>query len=253
MTALLTGSAQASKAAADNMVLVPGGDVWIGSNDGSDAEKPQHAVNVPAFFIDPVPVTNAMFREFVTDTHFVTEAERIGAAWGYANGDYRQVAALSWRSYATTDRDDHPVVLVSWHDAVTYAAWAKKRLPTEIEWEKAARGGLHQKLYPWGDDAPEGRCNWRRAAADIPPTSDVRAFEANSYGLYDVVGNVWQWCSDAFVASYSPSSEAAPGLRSRRGGAWNVIQPFRLRCANRGAMQPTMAAPNVGFRCALSI
>lgn len=233
-------------------VLIPGGEFWIGSNDGADAEQPRHIEMIKEFRMDATPVTNAMFRFFVEDTGYVTEAERTGAAWGYNRNEYMLVPNLSWRRFADADRDDHPVVLVSWHDAVTYATWARKRLPTEIEWEAAARGGLDGSLYPWGDADPTGRCNWRQQATEVPPTSSVHTYAANGYGLYDMVGNVWQWCADDFRPCYGATAVSPPGLKARRGGAWNVIQAFRLRCANRGAMDASMAAPNVGFRCASS-
>jgi sulfatase modifying factor 1 len=236
----------------ETMKPIPGGEVLIGSMDGSEAERPVRRVIVTPFLLDTSLVTNAAFREFVDATGYVSEAERAGFAWGYADGEYQRVKGLSWRSYAN-DRDSHPVVLVSWNDALTYATWLKKRLPTEIEWEAAAKAGAEEALYPWGSDSPDGRCNWKQAAASIPPTTPVAHFAPNAYGLYDMVGNVWQWCADDFTTSYATHLPAQPGLKCRRGGAWNVIQAFRLRCANRGAMNMSMTAPNVGFRCAQSL
>jgi formylglycine-generating enzyme len=241
------------------MVLVPAGKFSMGSKDGGEFESPIHQVNLDDFWMDETPVTNASFARFVKETGHQTEAEKVGEAWGYHNGQYALIPNLSWQTYATSDRDNHPVVLVSWHDAFTYAQWAGKRLPTEAEWEKAARGGLEDRIYPWGNQEPNGRqCNFAQTPLDIPPTTDVKQFSPNNYGLYDMVGNVWQWCSDWYESDHyqhsllnQPTGGESGTHRVRRGASWNVIQSFRLRCANRGAFAPNQVAPNVGFRCVL--
>src|SRR5205807_505008 len=138
-----------------NMVVIPGGPFQMGSSDGGEFERPVHEVVLDDFWMDTIPVTNRQFLRFVQETDYVTEAERQGKAWGYDGGQFHQSHGLSWLNLAH-DRDDHPVVLVSWRDATAFARWAKKRLPTEAEWEKAARGGLIGKMYPWGDAAPNG-------------------------------------------------------------------------------------------------
>jgi len=199
--------------------------------------------------MDQTPVTNAQFADFVRATQYQTQAEQRGYAWGWRAGCYSQLQGLSWRSYCTEKRAAHPVLLVSWNDAKAFASWKGKRLPTEFEWEAAAAMGSQGKLYPWGDSPPDDtRCNWRRAPADPPPTTAVDAFQPNDLGLFDMVGNVWQWCEGELPAESSGGTTLA---RPRRGGAWNVIQDFRLRCSNRGALPADMAAPNIGFRCAL--
>ncbi len=238
------------------MVLVPAGAFLMGSEAGGEFERPVHEVYLDAYWMDETLVTNCQFGEFVKATNHVTEAERAGAAWGYRAGRYRAIAGLSWRSYATPDRLEHPVLLVSWEDASAYARWAGKCLPTEAQWERGARAGREQQAYPWGSEEPDGtQCNFARQPAEIPPTTPVRAFPTNDFGLYDLVGNVWQWCEnwyqpDAYSVDPSMSPvESAGTHRARRGGAWNVIQPFRLRTANRGALDPHATAPNVGFRC----
>jgi formylglycine-generating enzyme required for sulfatase activity/Fe-S cluster biogenesis protein NfuA len=232
----------------------------MGSETGGEFERPVHEVFVDAYWIDETLVTNGEFAEFVEATGHVTEAERAGAAWGYREGRYRAVAGLSWRGYAAPDRVDHPVLLISWEDASAYARWAGKCLPTEAQWERAARAGREQQAYPWGEEEPDGtQCNFARDPAEIPPTTPVRAFPTNDFGLYDLVGNVWQWCvnwyqPDSYSVDSSMSSAGSDGThRARRGGAWNVIQPFRLRTANRGALDPHATAPNVGFRCVCPI
>lgn len=242
------------------MLPVGAGPFTMGSTEGGEFERPLHVVELDAFWIDITPVTNSAFAEFVEATGFRTTAEKEGAAWGYSAGRYKKMARLSWRAYATPERNQHPVVLVSWEDAADYAAWAGKVLPTEAQWEKAARGGLESGLYPWGDATPDGsQSNFARAAEEMPGTSPVASHSPNGYGIYDMVGNVWQWCGDWYGADYyaqsplrNPAGPSTGETKSRRGGAWNVIQPFRLRVANRGALPPQSVAPNLGFRCVWS-
>jgi formylglycine-generating enzyme len=239
------------------MVLIPAGPFRMGSEQGAEFETPIHEVFLDDFWIDQAPVTNQQFARFTADTRYVTDAERAGQAWGYRNGSFSMIRGLNWSTYSTADRALHPVLLVSWHDAAAYCAWAGKRLPTEAEWEKAALGGCNHRLYPWGDEIPNGdQSNFARSPAALPPTTPVMQFPPNAYGLYDMVGNVWQWCADwygenayAAASTRNPTGPENGSTRIRRGGSWNVIQPFRLRCANRGAALPSGAAPNIGFRC----
>lgn len=245
----------------EGMVLIPGGPFIMGSVKGSDSERPVHEVVLDEFWMDSTPVTNSEFARFAELTGYRTSAEIRGKAWGLTDGRYTDLPGLCWRTYATPDRENHPVVFVSWEDASSYARWAGKRLPTEAEWEKAARGGLLNANYPWGDADPDGsQCNFAKAPLKTPPTTSVMEFPPNGYGLYDMVGNVWQWCIDYFAEDYyllspnvNPSGPQRGLHRVRRGGSWNVIQPFRLRCANRGAMDPFSAVPNLGFRCVAPI
>ena len=241
------------------MRIIDKGTFYRGSEKWGPYESPLRYIHLEAYFLDNNLVTNAQFLAFSEATDYITDAERYGAAFGYNDGEHKQIAGLSWRTYAIEDRMDHPVVLVSWNDAAAYAAWAGKRLPTEAEWEKAARGGLENALYPWGNEKADGsQSNFGKAPAPLPPTTPVGSFEPNGYGLYDMVGNTWQWCNDWYEAEYyakspekNPQGASEGMLKVRRGGSWNVIQPFRLRCANRGAAKPDTAVPNMGFRCAL--
>lgn len=227
------------------MIFVPAGRYKVGCDDGADAERPRREIALCAFRIDATPVHNRAFDAFVSATGYITEAERRGSAWSWSEGAYHEVPGASWRSCATGDRREHPVVLVTWRDAAAYAAWRGARLPTEWEWEAAAQGGLN-RLFPWGPNSPDGsQCNWAQKPSSAPPTTPVTRFPPNDFGLYDMVGNVWQWCQNEF--------DADGALRARRGGAWNVVQDFRLRCSNRGALPPDACAPNLGFRCASSV
>lgn len=245
-----------SVGACSGMVLIPRGPFLMGSDEGSEAERPIHEVWLESFYMDEALVTNLQFSEFVKEAGYETTAERAGGAWGWKAGQYCLVDELCWRTYATPDRGHHPVVLVSWYDAQAFADWAGKELPTEAQWEKAARGGLVAR-YPWGDDPPINQCNFAQPPTEHPGTSAVKSFSPNEYGLYDMVGNVWQWSADSYGPYEKSTNELdrdpSNSLRVRRGGAWNVIQPFRLRCSNRGAMDARSAVPNVGFRCVTNL
>ena len=241
-----------------NMALIPGSDFEMGAKGWGEFESPVHPVFVKDFLLDAAQVTNRQFRLFAEATAYVSTAEQKGWAWGYRDGKPAEILGLCWKTYATHDRDEHPVILVSWHDAAAYAKWAGKRLPTEAEFEKAARGGLSGKLYPWGDEQPTDRlCNFGKEAFDVPPTTPVGHFPPNGYGLFDMCGNVWNWCSDWFSENYytnspaeNPSGAASGATKVRRGASFNIMQTFRLRCSNRGAYLPDNYAINIGFRCA---
>jgi sulfatase modifying factor 1 len=241
-----------------SMVLIPAGSFRMGSANGSPAELPEHVVELDEFLIDATPVTNRAFARFAFASGYRTEIERAGSAWAIHEGRFQNVRDLSWRTYATPDREDHPLILVTWNDAQAYCEWAGLRLPTEAEWEKATRGGLDSATFPWGDAVPNGtQSNFAGIPADTPATKPVGQYRPNGFGLHDMVGNVWQWCSDWYSDTYyaqssvkNPAGPAMGVTKIRRGGAWNVIQPFRLRCANRGAMLPSETAMNMGFRCA---
>jgi formylglycine-generating enzyme len=240
------------------MVLIPEGSFTMGSEMVA-AEQPRRTGWIDAIWMDATPVTNAQFRAFVEATHYVTTAER-RATRPESDAPPRHG---TWVRFAGADRDGHPVVCVSWYDAHAYACWAGKRLPTEAEWEKAARGGLQDALYPWGMSPPdESRVNWQRADSDTigeVPTVPVGQFKPNAFGLFDMVGHVWHWCADWYdefaYRDASPINPRGPEhgvYRVRRGGSWNVREAFRLRCANRGAMNPEHAWPNIGFRCVVA-
>ena len=270
----------------------------MGTNDAdgfpADGESPVREVTLEPFFLAPIAVTNAQFATFVKATGHVTEAERYGSAFVFhvfvtdppARQAARAVAGTPWwldvpgASWRRPEgpasdigaRQSHPVVHVSWNDTQAYCEWAGVRLPTEAEWEYAARGGLEQRRYPWGDDlTPGGRhhCNvWQGSfpvhntvADGYAGTSPVRAYRPNGFGLFDMAGNVWEWCADWFSpdvhsgeATVNPTGPTAGDRRVIRGGSYLCHESYcnRYRVAARSSNTPDSATGNLGFRCALS-
>jgi formylglycine-generating enzyme len=307
-----TGTTGATGAPArEGMAVLPGGEFLMGTDDAEgfpeDGEGPVRAVRLRPFAIDLTAVTNAEFARFTQATGYRTEAERIGwsfvfhhfltpRARGRVLGSVAEapwwlaVKGASWAQPEGPDsslrgRHEHPVVHASWNDARAYAAWAGKRLPTEAEWEYAARGGLEQRRFPWGDELEPGgehRCNvWqgtfprRNEATDgYPGTCPVTAFQPNGYGLYNVSGNVWEWCADWFSTSHhrtlleqaqpegagggpqeSPQGPPAGDNRSLRGGSYLCHRSYcnRYRVAARSKNTPDSSTGNTGFRCAADV
>ncbi len=282
----------------EDMIALPGGTFLMGTDYAEgfqqDGEGPVRAVTLDAFMMDRTPVTNARFAAFIAATGYSTEAERFGWSfvfWAHIpQSRFRElvedtVAAAPWwckvpgaswsfpegPGSSVLTRQDHPVVHVSWNDAAAYAAWAGLRLPTEAEWECAARGGLVQKLYPWGDVlCPNGehRCNiWQ---GDFPHndtaddgyagTCPVEAFPPNPFGLYSVTGNTWEWCADWFTTgpgrAAGRNDRGGPSTGNSRvvkGGSFLCHRSYcnRYRVAARTSNTPDSSAANIGFRCAL--
>ena len=243
----------------DDMVPIPAGEFQMGSNnnDALDNEKPQHTVYVDAFYMDMYEVTNAAYKEFI-DANPDWRKDRI--ANEYHDGNYLHF--WNGNNYPT-GKDFHPVAYVSWYAAMAYAQWTGKRLPTEAEWEKAARGGLSNKKYPWGNFINPSKANY---GSYVPGTTPVGSYSPNDYGLYDVSGNVWEWCLDAYNPNfYAVSSPRNPiygrsiadivntylNVKTRRmlrGGAW-ISKTDYLRVTHRGSGNPMGTNDNVGFRC----
>jgi len=223
----------------------------MGSDVGNPNYKPEHKVHVASFYLDAWPVTNAEYKRFVDETDHPIPNYRV---------DWLDTEGYNWdletRMYPE-GKADHPVVLVTWEDAMAYAAWTNKRLPTEAEWERAARG-VHGRRYPWGDEfSPKIHCNCKEtgingtsAVGDFSPAGDTPE------GLVDMVGNVWEWTNSLYwpypySAEDGRESRDASGFRVLRGASWmndaNVVY-----CMARldGDFQ---WYTNVGFRCAVSL
>ena len=282
------------------MVTIGSGTVLLGSDDGlgppGDGEGPVRAVAISAFDIDSCAVTNAEFAAFVAATGYVTQAEAFGWSFvfrGLATADamreatgsvavapwWLAVPGADWRhpdgaGSGIDDRLDHPVVHVSWHDAMAFCAWAGTRLPREAEWECAARGGLVQARHPWGDDLladGEWRCNIWQGEFPVANSRDdgfvgtapVRSYPPNGFGLFEMTGNVWEWCADWYSTDRGgaeptaepiadPTGPASGTARVIRGGSYLCHDSYcnRYRVAARNSSTPDSSAGNVGFRCA---
>ncbi|TXG90087.1 formylglycine-generating enzyme family protein [Rhodococcus rhodnii] len=297
------------------MTWIPSGTFWMGSEDFYPEERPVHRVTVDGFWMDTHPVTVAQFRRFVKDTGHVTTAERQPAAEDYPDAapellkpgsmvftppptavpldDYRRwwqyVPHADWRhpegpGSNVGGRERHPVTHVSYLDALAYARWAGKDLPTEAEWERAARGGLDRKPYVWGDEPEpggrpaanvwQGRFPWENLATDgFERTSPVKKFRPNGFGLFDVAGKVWEWTRDHYTASHAdsgrelaptssccvprnpvappPDADEAFARRVVKGGS-HLCAPnycLRYRPAARQGHTEDASTGHIGFRC----
>lgn len=283
----------------ENLIKLPGGEFLMGTDDQesfpNDGEGPIRKVYLKPFAIERYAVTNAQFKEFVEDTGYITDAERYrwsfvfhlflseevkkrvthspketpwwfaveGAYWKYPEGPDSSIV----------DRMNHPVIHISWNDAMAYCKWAGNRLPTEAEWEYAARGGLVKKKYPWGNKLTykgEHRCNIWQGRFPVENTGEdsylstapVDAFLPNGFGLYNVSGNVWEWCSDWFSKvhtqakiSQNPIGPEKGTTRVMKGGSYLCHKSYcnRYRVAARSSNTPDSSSGNLGFRCAADV
>ncbi len=277
------------------MVSLEGG-VFLMGADGPDSvpgdgEGPVREVEVAPFSIDPCAVSSRRFEAFAEATGYVTDAERYG--WSFVFGGllpdefpdtrgavqapwWRQVYGAWWRQpegphSSLDERLDHPAVHVSWRDAQAFCRWSGTRLPTEAEWEYAARGGLSQKRFPWGEELEPGgehRMNvWQGTFPSQNTLEDgflgtcpVDAFAPNDYGLHNTSGNVWEWCEDLFStgcadSAAQPATPAGPTgeeARATRGGSYLCHHSYcnRYRVAARSSNTANTSTGNTGFRCA---
>jgi formylglycine-generating enzyme required for sulfatase activity len=273
-SSIATPADEASGARPDGMVLIKGGTFLMGTKDGMPYEAPEHETTVNSFLMDEHEVTVAEFKGFVEATGYRTDAERFGwsGVFNRKTGEWEKVSGASWRrpdGPKSRAAQDEPVCQVSWSDAAAYARWAGKRLPTEAEWEYAARGGLAGKRYAWGDDLrPQGRpvANWWQGRFPQHDTGEdgfkgrapVKSFQPNGYGLYDVTGNVWEWCADWYADNYyeraardNPVGPDGGTERVIRGGSWLCAENFctNYRVAARSHATPDSGLNNLGFRC----
>jgi len=276
----------------EGMIKLDGGGFLMGTEtkEGfpADGEGPIREVMVDAFYMDTYPVTNRQFAEFTRQTDYKTEAERFdwsfvfhkhippelvedtvrGVTW------WCKVRGACWRRpegpCSTVDsRAEYPVTHVSWNDATEYCRWAGKRLPTEAEWEYAARGGLEQKTYPWGDElTPGGRhlCNiWQGEFPNVDTAEDgycapapVNTYPPNGYGFYTITGNAWEWCSDWFHPAYhvtatrkNPVGPLEGAAKVMKGVSYLCHKSYcnRYRVAARTSNTPDSSTTNISFRC----
>lgn len=287
----------------EDMVLIGPGAYRIGADDSevhvADGEGPVRSVDMDAFWIDRYAVTNRQFAAFVAATGHVTEAESEGWSFVFegvatATGKKRRlrgsvpqtpwwlpVRGAQWRhpegpGSHISSRQDHPVVHVSWHDAVAYANWVGKRLPTEAEWEIAARGRMENFRYPWGNELlPDGehQCNiWQGRFPEentkedgYVTTAPVTAFPPNGYGLYNMVGKTWEWCADFWspdwhqaenaLTRHNPAGPPEGTDRVIRGGSHMCHHSYcnRYRNSARTHTTPDSSLGHIGFRCASSV
>ncbi len=280
----------------EDRIHLDGGTFLMGTEDKegfpADGEGPIREVTIDPFYIDRYPVTNERFREFVRDTGYQTESERFGWSFVFhlhipkerfseivsdrapSVSWWCRVNGACWKhpegpDSSIDDRLHHPVTHMSWHDAAAYAEWAGKRLPTEAEWEYAARGGFEQRIYPWGDElTPEGRhlCNvWQGQFPDFNSAEDgfigtcpVDSYEPNGYGVYTITGNAWEWCNDWFHPTYhiaatrtNPIGPPTGTQRLMKGGSYLCHRSYcnRYRVAARTSNTPDSATTNITFRC----
>ncbi|MDN7246349.1 formylglycine-generating enzyme family protein [Planococcus shenhongbingii] len=283
----------------EDMVYIPGGHFLMGTDDKdgfpADGEGPIHKVSVKPFYMDKYAVTNRNFQSFIEETGYVTEAELYG--WSFVFHLFLSEAVIrkapqkvqhtpwwimvegaNWKCPEGPEsgldrRLDHPVIHISWNDAKAYCKWANKRLPTEAEWEFAARGGLEQKKYAWGDELmPDGEhyCNiWQgefpksnTASDGFIGTAPTNSYHPNGYGLFNMAGNVWEWCSDWFVKNvnkrggrYNPAGPHRGEEKVMRGGSYLCHESYcnRYRVAARTSNTPDSSSGNIGFRCAADL
>jgi len=244
------------------LVLVPEGEFTMGSNDGDDDEKPVHRVFVSAVLMDRHEVTNEQFARFVEATGHRTDAEKAGKAYALIDGKWGEFDGVDWRhpegpGSSIAGRGTHPAVAISWTDAAAYARWAGRRLPTEAEWEKAARGA-DGRTYPWGSTDDEKRRNGPGSGHGFAGNAPAGSFPdgESPFGALDMSGNVWEWCSDWFDSGWyaksparDPQGPSSGSSRVLRGGSW-LTPPRFLRAADRGRDWPSYRHSGVGFRCA---
>lgn len=277
----------ALNANASEMLTIPSGHFFMGKNNAHHGDQsPRHDVSIDSFLIDDTLVTNKDFKSFVETTHYSTTAEKKGygmvAYEGLQNWEWKKIKGASWKNPFGPNsnveiKDDFPVVSVSWEDADAYCKYLGKRLPTEAEWEYAAGAGTSDQRFPWGNDYHhhgkiglnfwQGSNHTKNEKLDgYLYMSPVKAFAPNKWGLYDPVGNVWQWVQDWYSSTEylddakssptkNPQGPSSGTRRVSRGGSWwcseTTCDGFGLFF--RGKAHPEATFNNNGFRCAKSI
>jgi formylglycine-generating enzyme required for sulfatase activity len=250
-----------------DLARVPAGDFLMGSSDAAEDERPVHRVYVSEFFVGRFPVSNEEYARFVRDTERPAPAVHTlpMIAGGSRGAAFQELAApYVWTNgRPPAGRGSHPVVLVRFEDALAYCEWLSGqlgrpvRLPTEAEWEKAARGGVDGRKFPWGDDVDASRANYLTdpLAKHQRGTRPTGTYPPNPYGLCDMAGNVWEWVSDWYAPEYYAASEPrdpkgpdSGAMRIVRGGSWVNADVRSMRCACRHPVPPDTYAYSIGFR-----
>jgi len=231
------------------MVYVPAGVFLVGSEECGNDALPQHECSTKGFYMDRTPVTNAQFSCFVLETGYVSEAEQQEGAPLWMDGEWKVVPGISWRNpfgrKLPENFNSHPVTQVTYNDAVAYCEWLGHRLPTEEEWEYAARGGCHHVHFPWGDTE-----SYAYAHCNSDATCAVMQHHANGYGLYDIVGNVFEWTSSwyqPYPGNSGTNAHFGEKYRVVRGGCW-MYDLSHCLISYRNANQPEYCYSTVGFR-----
>jgi formylglycine-generating enzyme required for sulfatase activity len=253
------------------MVLIPGGEFTMGSDEDDLKDMaPHHTIRIDDFYIDKYEVSNRQFAAFLSNVK-PSEGEK-GLRWNWIvlrsdlsekkreNMWPTEIVYEKNRYRAFDGFENYPALTVTWDAADAYCEWAGKRLPTEAEWEKAARGGLEKKVYPWGNEIPTSGVNFDkrwRLNTEPSPTVPVGYYLANGYGLYNIVGNVWEWCSDWYDPNYykkspdrNPKGPETGFQKVLRGGSW-FNDAMGIRVAVRNWASPVTTNEDVGFRCAM--
>ena len=243
------GYANERRADYKEMVLIPAGTFIMGKAD-SRLDAAPHRVEVSAFYMDIYEVTNAEYKKFIDATgHPAPFLDPV---------KYPLAEKYNWHNNLfPAGSDSLPVVLVSWHDAQAYARWCGKKLPTEAQWEMAARS-LSDLEYPWGDQWDSTRVNTRQNGRLAAAAVGAFSTGATSQGIHDMIGNVWEWCADWYGKDYytgstlkDPQGPAAGATRVVRGGSWDTFKPERLKAYSRESFPPSSRRHDLGFRCVL--
>lgn len=271
----MRGSILSAVLMADDLVprfaQIPAGEFAMGADDADEDERPAHFVQLDAFCLSIAPVTQNEYAEFVRATgHRPPVVRDLPLVVTPAHEtSFRELAApYVWRGLdPPRDRGHHPVTLIGYNDAASYCQWLATRigkpvrLPTEAEWERAARGNLEGRRYPWGDDIDPSRANFLPdpGLKQHRGTKPVGSYEPNGFGLHDVIGNVWEWVADWYRADAyrsrhkrNPSGPSDGVLRLVRGGSWVTHDVSQLRCAHRHKVPTDTYAYSIGFRVAYS-
>ena len=249
------------------MIYIPAGEFTMGSNDGDADEQPVHAVYLDAYYIDKYEVTNGHYADYLNEAMAIGEIQagptsvtKDGAKLLNLNSEDCQIRFVNGEFVVEPGRIDHPVIEVTWSGANSYAEHHGKRLPTEAEWEKAARCSTDVRAYPWGDRAPtSSHCNFYNNVGLTTPVGQYSPTGNSPYGCCDMAGNVWEWCVDWYKSIFysdsragkNPSGPSSGTSRVLRGGSWKLEDVDNIRCANRYAHEggPEYARNDIGFRC----